>query len=266
MKLLFWNLNKHALEDYVTECAREQHADVICLAEPRGLNLNRLLNQLGEHYRCINPEPLTDKVCVLINDTVSELSKISVGNRYLVCTLNHDNIIYNLAVVHLQDQRNDARGSARTDSLSEIVAKLEERETQIDGINRIIIGDFNTDPFSEELISPSTLFATLFKDEIESHPTRQRNGKQRALMYNPVISYISDEKKQYGSYYYEKEFAPLFWHFYDQIVVSHSLINSISVYEYLKSIGSTPLIKAGRPNKYISDHLPLFVILDNKKG
>jgi exonuclease III len=185
-------------------------------------------------------------------------SRVFVESRFLVCTIEYRDESYNIAVAHLQDQRNDPKGSARSDTLQDLVSKVRDLEAEQGCGNSIVIGDFNTDPFAEEMIKPTTLFSTMFKDVIVRRGVRSRRGKTCQMMYNPVISCLSESDGCYGSYYYDKDYSPLYWHFYDQIIVSGPLVDRVRQYEYLKHIGEKDLLRSGRPDKRVSDHLPLF--------
>lgn len=63
----------------------------------------------------------------------------------------------------------------------------------------------------------------------------------------------------YGSFYYDSEHMTPYWHCLDQVLVRKSLANTINHVEYLKKINKKDLLKNTIPNEKISDHLPLFV-------
>lgn len=75
-----------------------------------------------------------------------------------------------------------------------------------------------------------------------------------------MLHYISEEKMNYGSYYYnDSSSKSLYWNCYDQVIVRRSLANLIQDVIYCKKINEQYLMNEVMPNKSISDHLPLIV-------
>ena len=157
------------------------------------------------------------------------------------------------------DKRSEADSSARIYDAERIMADLRLREEQTSCTNSIVIGDFNADPFEPELIAKSCFHATLFKDVLQNKPIRKRDGDAFRMMYNPIFHYLSEDTKCYGSYYYGTGFTCLFWHCFDQALVSPALADSVEDLQYLRSIGGEMLISKMKPNGDVSDHLPLLL-------
>lgn len=262
MNMLFWNIAKHDLVNLVSECARRLEIDVLCLAECQGVDPRQVVESLGCAYRAINPSCLNNKVLLFAKDTVTLESSVFEADRFITCTVKCDSVSYNIASTHLPDKLSDPKGGSRKECLRDIVAKLREIEDETSCNRSVVIGDFNADPFEDEMTEPDTLFSTVYRDVIASRSVRKKGGKMRHVMYNPVLMSLPKKGDIHGSYYYDKDRAPLYWHFYDQVVVSESLVGSIASCVYLRSIGSKELLKNGRPNTSISDHLPLFVKIE----
>lgn len=54
MNVLFWNIRGNSIAGYVTRCALENDADVICLAEYQGVQPTELCRLLGNKYRWVS--------------------------------------------------------------------------------------------------------------------------------------------------------------------------------------------------------------------
>lgn len=248
----------------MAECARLHELDMLCLAECQGVTFVKLNEALGELYRPINPNCLNNKVRLFAKDTVSLKSRIFEADRIITCAVECESVTYSIAATHLPDKRSDPDGDSRMEYLRDLVVQLRDVENNASCERSIVIGDFNADPFEREMTDPDTLFSTIYKDVIKRCSVRTRNRKQRRVMFNPVLMTLPAGQDCHGSYYFDKIRAPLYWHFYDQIVVSKQLIDSIAHCAYLHSIGDESLLEKGRPKKEISDHLPLFVKLEGE--
>ena len=85
-------------------------------------------------------------------------------------------------------------------------------------------------------------------------------------MYNPTIHWLSEDMRNYGSFYCSSGDAGPMRNCFDQALVSLSLMYGIRSYSYLKTIGEINLIASVGPKRAISDHLPLLVDIDIRQG
>ena len=112
------------------------------------------------------------------------------------------------------------------------------------GIDKtVVMGDFNANPYDEELLLPSAFNAMLFKGILRARGSRTWHGKSYPFMYNPTVNWLSEDTETYGSHYYSSG-------------------DGVRGYRYLRRIGETDLIASRRPKRKISDHLPLLVDIE----
>ena len=138
---------------------------------------------------------------------------------------------------------------------------IKNLETSFKCNRTVIIGDFNANPYDDELLAMSAFNSVLFKDEILRSGSRTVDGITYRRFYNPILHYISEDSKMYGSFYHAQGSSTPIWHCLDQVLVSKSLANNVTNMKYIKTIGGTNLITRIRPNSKISDHLPLVVTI-----
>ena len=147
---------------------------------------------------------------------------------------------------------------------AEITTDICEQEKLLKSRYSIIIGDFNANPFDEELTKHNAFNAVMFRDLIDRSETASILGRKYIRFYNPVLDHFSEKAKNYGSYYFHDENRPLYWQCLDQVLVRKSLAHSISCLEYCRTIGRTSLMTRNGlvDEKNFSDHLPLLVQFD----
>jgi len=254
--ILFWNLNKNAIENYITECIIENDIDVAVFSEFQGIDFVKLKNLLGSMYEHVLSVQDERKVTILAKTTFS-VEVIQQQNRYSIYSISTALKDYILAAIHLEDRRNCST-TRRINTIQSLVADIKKAEEFLNCRNTLVIGDFNAGPYDEELLSNLAFNAILFKKVFERKTAR--SSKRNKAFYNPVLHYLSENTEMYGSYYYEGDATP-FWYCLDQVLVSESLANCIYHMEYVKKVNMNELLKNATPNKKISDHLPLLVNL-----
>lgn len=199
-----------------------------------------------------------DKIVAIVKGNIDASVKRE-QSRYTLYTARIEQQIINICGVHLRANPY-ASCIDRTITLRELTYDVRSLEKETASDNTIIIGDFNANPFSLEMISKKGLNAVVFKDLIDSHETIKEDGQQLRRFYNPTLRMFSEERKQYGSYYYGSGSETLYWNMYDQVVLRKQLANALIDMKYCKSAGNYQLItQYGLPKKSISDHLPLCV-------
>jgi hypothetical protein len=124
----------------------------------------------------------------------------------------------------------------------------------------VMLGDFNANPFDAEVCGSAGLFAVRDRGEARKRwasPLLAIGEDQRPL-YNPTWSLLpEDAGRPAGTHVYDRA-RMLHWRFYDQILVSPDLIDTIrEPPEILAELAGTRLLTdAGNIDKSISDHLP----------
>lgn len=136
-----------------------------------------------------------------------------------------------------------------------------------------IVGDFNMNPFDLGMVQPTGFYALNNRDSVRH--SRDFYHSPELMFYNPCWALLSDvdlnppaARRLSGSHYYGG--APskkLYWHLYDQVVFSQSLIDRfvpaglrIASYALLEAEVTNP--KTKRKTALYSDHLPLCFTLN----
>lgn len=257
LNILFWNLKRNAIEDYIIDCIVENNIDISVFSEFDGIDFIKIQKSLGKMYGHI----LTvqdDRKVTLIAKTTFRVTVVQQQNRYNIYHVKTAVKDYLLAAVHLEDRRN-YKSAERIETIKRLIADIEQTEELLKCSNTIVIGDFNANPYDEELLSKFAFNSVLFKAIIEKSELTNPNSLKRKRFYNPILHYISEDTEMYGSFYHEKEYLTSYWYCLDQVLVRKGLINNINQMKYLKRINKKNLLENTIPNGKISDHLPLLV-------
>lgn len=257
LNILFWNLGKNSIENYLYQCIIENEVDLALVSEYGGISFDILMDKLGDDYVHIDGFGGCDKI-TLIAKAIYPTTVCREQDRCVLYRVEGQGSSYIIAGVHLQDRQNSDK-LARISKIGRIVNDIGNLENSSKCKNTIIIGDFNANPYDDELLAAMAFHAVLFKDVILKSETRTLDGVSYRRFYNPILQYLSEDTKLYGSYYYSSGSSTPIWHCLDQVLVSKNLVNKVSGLKYLKSVKGRSLISKIRPNREISDHLPLYV-------
>lgn len=257
--ILFWNLRRNAIEDYIVECIVENDIDIAVFSEYEGIDFSKIETGLGNLYGRILGVQADKKVSVLAKKTFT-IEVLQQQHRYSIYSVNTGMKDYILSAIHLEDRRN-YKPADRIETIKSLVGDIEKTEEWLKCNNTIVIGDFNANPYDEELLSKYAFNAVLFKKIIDKSEMTNPNSSKRKRFYNPILHYISEDTEMYGSFYYDNDYVTPYWHCLDQFLVRKSLINNVTDMKYLRKINSRGLLGEIVPNKEISDHLPLVVCL-----
>lgn len=262
MRLLFWNLKKNANEKYIVDLLTEQSVDIAIFAEYCNTSFSTVIELLKNNYIHYDGYGACEKITLLCKKDIS-ISIKREQDRYTLYSVCMHNSQYNIIGVHLPAPPN-SDANDRKCIIRDLVSDTNELELQSKNYQTIVIGDFNCNPFNEEIIQKDSFNAVLYKPLIEAQETVTYMRKKYRRFYNPIINYISEATQTYGSFYYSSGNAPLYWNCFDQILVRRCLCENIQRIEYIKGIKGKQLIKECKPNDAISDHLPL--LADITKG
>lgn len=257
LNFLFWNLKRNEIEGYIIECIVENNVDIAVFTEFDGIDFTKIEKHLGKMYSRITAVQ-DDRKVTLVAKTTFSVTVVQQQNRYNIYSVKTAVKDYILVAVHLEDRRN-YKTADRLETIKCLVSDIEQTEDFLKCSNTIVIGDFNANPYDEELLSKYAFNAVLFKTIIDKNELTNPNSLKKRRFYNPILHYISEDTEMYGSFYYEKEHKTSYWHCLDQVLVRKCLVNSISHIEYLKKIKTEDLLDNSIPNGKISDHLPLLV-------
>ena len=260
MELLFWNINRNDIAEHLADCLIEHDVDIAVLAEAQGLSFGKVEELLDGRYSWVWGYGGCDKVWLIAKCEVS-VSVVREQGRYAIYEACVVNDRFALLCTHLQDRRNAApavRMVTIRDMMRDAHTWMDSAQCQ----DLIVMGDLNANPYDCELLQPDSFNAVLFKDVIRHDDTGSFAGKTYPRLYNPTIHFISEEGKMYGSYYRlaSSEANPI-WNCPDQALFSANLADKVVGYRYLRSAGDHSLMAEVRPNRNISDHLPLLVSL-----
>lgn len=256
LKVLFWNLQKNELSEFIINVINSLDIDIAFFAEYSKLNQLTIKTQLT-HYNFELGTGGCEKILVLHKESINVL-RVRDHYRYMICLFNIDGKYCNIAAVHLQaNPFSDT--DTRKDTISELVNDITSFEHDNGIKNTIVIGDFNASPFDSELTQKNMLNSVFYLDEINKSEYVTFNKRRRQRFYNPHLLLLSEKEKIYGSYHHTGSSSSLIWYSYDQILLRKTLVDGIIKIDYLKRIGrKTLLSRDGYPNSSISDHLPLF--------
>lgn len=163
-----------------------------------------------------------------------------------------------LGGIHLPSRMHEGHQQRRNIEISKIINAVRTHEANLQTKNTIIVGDFNEDPYEEGCLGASNFFGLPY---VSSKAMRKIEGVEFEKFYNPMWNLLGDFSTPYGTYYYS-ESSPYgtYWHIFDQVIIRPCLRTAFSE-ESLKiitTIGNTKLLGThGKPNKGISDHLPV---------
>ena len=255
VNILFWNLKRNNLISHITSCLNEYDIDIALFSEHSGTNFSSIQN--SSDYTFIAGMGGCEKIVMLVKNNIIANVK-QEQSRYALYHIHAEHSSYIIAGVHLHDRRNTDTAT-RIACIGRLVNDIKNVESRCKCNNTIIIGDFNANPYDEELLQMNAFNAVLFKDIIRKGETKTIDGVVYRRFYNPTINFISESNKNYGSFYYTGGSASPIWHCLDQVLVSKPLVDNIRNLVYLKTIAGTSLLKNVQPNEDISDHLPLLV-------
>lgn len=259
LNILFWNLKRNAIDDYIIDCIVENNIDIAVFSEFQGIDFDSIERKLGNMYKRISIAQSDSKIILIAKNTFS-ITLVQPQNRYNIYHIKTAVKDYLLAAIHLEDRRN-YKTDDRIATINRLVADIETTEKMFKCNNTIVIGDFNANLYDKELLSKYAFNAVLFKTIIDKNEFTNPNTSKQKRFFNPILHYISEDTDMYGSFYYEQDYMTPYWYCLDQVLVRKGLANSIIHVEYLKRINAKELLKNTIPNKEISDHLPLFVKL-----
>lgn len=257
MKILFWNLKGNDILEYIKECVLEYDIDIAVFSEYTSVDFESLECKLEKEYRYIPNMGGCKKVALFVKSSIEVAVKREQA-RYALYSVEYNNKNYILAAIHLQD-RWTTDTQVRIMTIGRLVNDIKNLEESEHCKNTIIIGDFNANPFDDELLQVNAFNAVLYKDIINSSETKKVGEERFRRFYNPIIHFLSEDTKMYGSHYNTNKSNSPIWHCLDQVLVSKKLVESVNELKYIRNIGSKSLLNRKKPNASISDHLPLYV-------
>lgn len=105
LNILFWNLKRNQIEDYIVECIAENNVDIAIFSEFEEINFVKIEKGLGSMYRRIFAVQADKKVTLIAKSTFST-TIIQQQNRYNIYNVKTALKDYILVAIHLEDRRN----------------------------------------------------------------------------------------------------------------------------------------------------------------
>lgn len=263
MKLLFWNLYNKKNDRYIIDLILENNIDIAIFTEKNATDFSYVLERLNSNYVRAYEDREDAKITLYHRKNL----KVCVEDEkvhYSVYSISTDSGEFIIAGVHLPANP-WADGGSRNSITRKLIEKITSLENDLEHDNTMIVGDFNANPFDEELIQKDAFNAVLFKKLIIDQEFIRFSDDEVKRFYNPMLHFISENNMSYGSYYYNNSASKsLYWNCFDQIIVRKSLANRIENLVFCKNIGGQSLMNEVMPNKSISDHLPLIVSIEGE--
>lgn len=272
MNIGFWNLNKNNISDVIVQMMIENGLDIICLAEVKS---NELIIDIIKKYKKIKKENLfhihnsKDKVIVLSrlqSNLFEDVSFLYQSSRLISFKLELKNkIILNLIFIHFHSKNNWSDISLAMECTT-IASAIKNVEISTKSENTILIGDFNMNPFESGLISTTGLNTISDKNFLKTQKSRVVDETNYNFFYNPMWNFFGDKNEIKGTYYYRTPGNISYeWNIFDQILIRPSLIKYLDddSIKIISRISTQSLLTnySSRPDKKISDHLPIAINL-----
>ncbi|MDU7927965.1 MAG: hypothetical protein E7J35_05360 [Veillonella sp.] len=266
MNYLFWNTNKKKINNILKDIIIENNCDIVALAEYED-DIKSLINSLDKEnidmyeFQMI----VCNRITLLTKFKPMFIERFSDNSHYVILKIPHKSIKYHLvAFVHLPSKLN-ANCTDLLFRIHNLITNLEKDEIKCKCNNSIILGDFNLNPFEIPMIAAGSAHALSCK-RVASRGKRTINDTDYKMFYNPMWNLFGDNEGVPGTYYYSDSGQDVyFWNIFDQVIIRPELINffeSESLKVILNAKETSLLNKNGKPNKDISDHLPIFFTIN----
>lgn len=262
MKILFWNLKGNKNEKWIEDIVRDKDIDIAIFAEYHGVLFPDLISHLKNEYIQHDGYSGCEKVTLICKRNINTVVRREQSRYTLYSCYIGDNL-YNIIGLHLPAPP-WATPSDRKSVIRKIVQDINELEKDSQNKKTVVIGDFNCNPFSEEIIEKDAFNAVLFKTLINEQEIVEYNEEKRRRFYNPLVHFLSETTQTLGSIYCSSGNYQLYWNSFDQVLVRKELVEKIESIEYIKTVNGKSLVKKLKPDNTISDHLPLVVCI--RKG
>jgi exonuclease III len=267
LRIVFWNVHRKDLTDFVCAIAESTMADIIVLNEDKVAKGETLLalkqNVSADFYNPILSFPSSEsRFHCFCRKPSLDMSEIYGGSRTSTRRLRIGSHSVLLVLVHGIDIRNhdaERRQEFAQELASEISFIKEQEKTN----KVIILGDFNMNPYDRGMNLAAGLNAMMTKSCVKRGYRTQRRKKYE-FYYNPMWSLFGDNMAgPSGTFYNTNNQGPYGWSMIDQVLIHHSIVTLFHDVKILDQAGGLSLIDArGRPDfKKASDHLPILVSL-----
>jgi exonuclease III len=264
LRIVFWNVHRKDLTDFVCEIAESTMADVIILNEntvKSSETLRTLQENVSRDFYVPAASPSSkERFHCFCRKPLLNLSEVYSGYRTSIRKLKLGSHEILLALVHGVDPRNNDAETRQSDvqSLASDLSLIKEQQAT----NKLVIlGDFNMNPYDRGMTLAAGLNAMMTRS-CAARGSRTHQNKSYDFYYNPMWSLFGDNTAgPSGTVYDISNQGPYGWSMFDQVLIHHSIISLFHDVQILDQVGDLPLMDArGRPNSnQSSDHFPILV-------
>lgn len=263
MKYFFWNTKKNANIEVICKIGEVYQPDFIILAEYPLEDTTKLIeeiNRVKSYY--IIPVVFNQRITIISSLKPSKVELYKESSYYRFVRIYEPDIQQNLNIGCLHFP---SKLFADDDSISEVANKMSEyvKTIEDDITTTLLIGDFNMNPFEKGMLSLQGLHAYPQKEEANKREITLYGEKYKTF-YNPMWKFLGDENTGL-TYFYSSKSKPhsLYWNIFDQFLLRPEIIDFMKEIEIVKKVDNFKFLIDGKPNKQFSDHLPIFLKLDD---
>lgn len=285
IKILSWNIhtnkNKRTplLQRALAEVVNENDIDIVVLQEAFGAFVNTALNsQIAQYDEIVQLGNVIEngvRIFLKKNTFQHSLLQRYFRNKLVLVHLKKIGGIeeFNIAAVHLHSKVGNSERQQLWKNLP-IINKIKEFENKVsNNSNTILVGDFNHNPYENNLCDPYILNS---KDSKKVITTLTNNpitkSKDNNFWYNPMWNFLGDydftsgRERVTGTYFrYSIDESPI-WNLLDGFILRPSIMDRVDYNQssILTSTKSTQFLKpftikkdVSLINDQLSDHLPI---------
>lgn len=260
MNYLFWNANRKKVNSWIKELIIEHDCDIMGIAEYDD-DVKELLRELSKagHNMIAVPQVGCNRIRIICKDSVGQVKPGPENKYYTIKEIYHNTLGTHVVVfVHLPSKLYKGvldRG--------EELRYLKNDIRCMENNKVIVVGDFNANPFEEELIAAFSLHS-LSARNVVSKRTRIVQDRSYEMYYNPMWNLFGDKTGSPGTYYYYAATQlNYYWNIFDQVIVSADVMNTFDLdkLHIINEVAGKLMVDTnGIPN--ISDHLPIIFTIN----
>ena len=84
LNILFWNLGKNTIEEYIIDCIIEKMLILLFFSEFQGIDFEKIIKNLGKFYDYVRWEGQEDRKVALVAKTTFSVELVQQQNRIRV--------------------------------------------------------------------------------------------------------------------------------------------------------------------------------------
>lgn len=255
MNIVFWNTYKNTnINDILLDLIQSKNIDILILAEYTA-NITELIYELYIKDLLFNEiKTISCKKIKIICKNGINMQLHDDNTNYASFKITKELLEFQLFATHFPSKMRNSDNNRRI-----VASQLKNDAEHYEKV--IVVGDFNSNPFEETMVSLTGMHALPSK----KIKTRTVQGIKKETLYNPMWKFFGDFEDCPGTYYNDNsDDVNYYWHIFDQILISENMIRvfKIDELEIIKKIKEINLIKNKKIDKDISDHLPIYFGLE----